>query len=265
MRSFILSMVFVFSTMLIFSQSENSIKNYKKGIKALDKKDYPLAISYLTFSIDQNPTAKAFLSRSEAYYAIGDSCAFCNDLKKGSDLNSHEAYKKFKDKCRYTQTAKTIPDSIKANHPNVIRIEITYSKCSPDSTINAVSLNQDEEMWINEISEIEDVPIYTLVENMPQYVGGDIARNQFLVNNIIYPEYETLKGIGGTVYISFVIDIDGSVTRVKLLRGVSKGIDAEAIRVVKLLPKWIPGTQNGKPVRVLFNMPFYFKMKRWNL
>jgi protein TonB len=86
--------------------------------------------------------------------------------------------------------------------------------------------------------------------------------SQFLVNNIIYPEYETLKGIGGTVYISFVIDIDGSVTRVKLLRGVSKGIDAEAIRVVKLFPKWIPGTLNGRPVRVRFNMPLYFKIKR---
>ena len=262
MRSFILSMVFVFSTMLIFSQSVNSIKNYKKGIKALDKKDYPLAISYLTFSIDQNPTVKAFLSRSEAYYAIGDSCAFCNDLKKGSDLNSHEAYERFKEKCRYTQTAQTIPDSIKVNHPNVIRIEIIHDKCSPDSTINAVSRNQNEGIWLNEISEIEDVPIYTLVENMPQYVGGEVARNQFLESNIIYPEYDILKGIQGTVYISYVIEIDGSVTRVKLLRGLSKGIDAEAIRVVKLFPKWIPGTLNGRPVRVRFNMPLYFKIKR---
>lgn len=262
MKPIILSLALVFSNMLLFSQSENFFRDYKKGNKELDKKNYQLAISYLTLSIDQNPTAKAFLSRSEAYYALGDTCAFCNDLKKGSDLKSFEAYKRFKEKCSYTQTVKTIPDSIKINHPNVIRIDIIYNRCSPDSIIKAISFNKNEEMWSNEISEIEDVPVYAIVEKMPQYLGGEDARIQFLKDNINYPQHEALKGIEGTVYISFVIDFDGSVTSVKILKGVSDGINAESIRVVKLFPKWMPGTQNGKPVRVLFNMPIDFKIER---
>lgn len=262
MKQLILFITIAFISTTIFSQSNVSVKNYKKGGKALEQKKYQEAISYLTLSIEVYPSAKAFLSRSEAYFAIGDSCAFCNDLKESSKLNNVEAYKKFKEKCRYTNTLKNLPDSIAKNHPNVIRIEITHNKCSSDSTIDAVSQNHDEEMWRNEISEIEDVPIYAIVESMPKYFGGDDARNQFLESNMIYPEKEILKGIQGTVYVSFVVDIDGSVTRVKILKGLSRSIDQEAIRVVKLMPKWTPGMQNRKPVRVIFNMPIYFKIKR---
>ena len=98
-------------------------------------------------------------------------------------------------------------------------------------------------------------------EIMPEYPGGDEARNRFLAENIIYPFQAMNQGIEGNVYLSFVIDVDGSLVDIVLLQGVSPVIDDEALRVVRLMPKWKPGSQDGKPVRVLFRMPVYFKIQ----
>jgi protein TonB len=105
-----------------------------------------------------------------------------------------------------------------------------------------------------------DTPIFTVVEQMPGYPGGDSARIKFLVDNMIYPKSAEDKGIQGTVYITFVIDETGGVTEIKVLRGIGGGCDEEAIRVVKLMPKWTPGKQSGKNVRVQFNMPLKFTL-----
>ncbi len=96
---------------------------------------------------------------------------------------------------------------------------------------------------------------------MPQYPGGEEGRNRFLSENIVYPENALMQGIRGTVYISFVVDIDGSIVDVTLLQGVSPLLDNEALRVVKMMPQWKPGLLDAKPVRVLFNMPVHFKIK----
>ena len=114
--------------------------------------------------------------------------------------------------------------------------------------------------------EVIDVPeekkeVFTIVEEMPSYPGGEAERNKFLADNIVYPQQATENGIQGTVYVSFVVDSKGNVTDVKILRGIGGGCDEEALRVVKMMPKWHPGKQNGKQVRVLFNMPIYFKLQ----
>ncbi len=103
-------------------------------------------------------------------------------------------------------------------------------------------------------------PIYTIVKPMPQYPGGDQARNKYLMENIKYPEAAKKQDIQGTVYVSFVVEKDGTVSNVKILRGIGGGCDEEALRVVKGMPKWKPGIYKGKPARVLFNMPIYFKL-----
>ncbi len=113
-----------------------------------------------------------------------------------------------------------------------------------------------------EVIEVEEAkPVFTIVEEMPSYPGGETERNKFLADNIVYPQQATENGIQGTVYVSFVVDSKGNVTDVKILRGIGGGCDEEALRVVKMMPKWHPGKQNGKQVRVLFNMPIYFKLQ----
>ncbi|MEI6696988.1 MAG: energy transducer TonB [Bacteroidota bacterium] len=104
----------------------------------------------------------------------------------------------------------------------------------------------------------KDSSILMIVETPPEFKGGEKARIDFLVKNITYPIEAREAGIEGVVFITFVIEIDGSISNIKVLRGIGGGCDDEAVRVIRLMPKWTPGKQNGKEVRVQFNMPIKF-------
>lgn len=101
---------------------------------------------------------------------------------------------------------------------------------------------------------------YDVVEVMPQYPGGQIAMMKYIMENIKYPKQAMKEGIQGRVTVSFIVEKDGRVSNVRLLRSVQSALDKEAIRVVKSMPKWTPGKHNGKPVRVRFNLPVMFKL-----
>jgi len=108
--------------------------------------------------------------------------------------------------------------------------------------------------------EISEYGIFTVVEESPQYPGGDELRLKFLSENIKYPQAAREASVQGTVYITFVVEADGTITNTRVLRGIGKGCDEEALRVIKLMPKWLPGKQRGKPVRVQFNLPIKFSL-----
>jgi len=112
----------------------------------------------------------------------------------------------------------------------------------------------------NTIDEVDNTPPPTYVEEMPKFPGGDEGRIKFLSENIKYPQIARELGIQGPVYATFVVEKDGRITNVKLLRGIGGGCDEEALRVIGSMPKWEPGRQNGKEVRVQFNMPINFKL-----
>ncbi len=104
---------------------------------------------------------------------------------------------------------------------------------------------------------VEDV-IFTVVEDQPGFPGGEEARIRYLTENLRYPQMAREAGIQGTVFVTFVVERDGSVTDVRVLRGIGGGCDEEAVRVVRNMPRWTPGRQRGQPVRVQFNMPIRF-------
>ncbi len=105
-----------------------------------------------------------------------------------------------------------------------------------------------------------DAPIFTVVEEMPTYKGGKDAMLQYLSSNIKYPEEAKKNGIQGRSFVTFIVEKDGRVSNVSLLRGFNDACDNEAMRVVKTMPAWNPGKQEGKPVRVQFNLPISFKL-----
>ncbi|MCD4772627.1 MAG: TonB family protein [Bacteroidales bacterium] len=109
--------------------------------------------------------------------------------------------------------------------------------------------------------EVEEAEIFTVVESMPKFPGGEGAMNKYLGKNIEYPQMARESGIHGRVYVTFVVETDGRVTDIKILRGIGGGCDEEAVRVVKNMPKWNPGKQRGKPVRVQFNLPIKFTLQ----
>lgn len=100
--------------------------------------------------------------------------------------------------------------------------------------------------------------VYTIVQQKPNF-PGDI--NKYLSDNIRYPDDAKKNNIQGTVYVSFIIEKDGSVSGVKVARGINGGgLDNEAIRAVSAMPKWTPGQQNGHTVRVQYMVPIHFRL-----
>ena len=98
-------------------------------------------------------------------------------------------------------------------------------------------------------------------EVMPEYPGGDQAMMQFVAENVKYPQDAIDKEISGRVLVSFVVEKDGSIGDVKVVKGIGGGCDEEAVRVVNTMPKWKPGMDKGKPVRVSYMMPITFKLQ----
>jgi TonB family protein len=171
-----------------------------------------------------------------------------------------------------------------------MRSKITATSCNADGTpnenikftINAIEKHGDTTMYTVEpftldadnfrlsIQTTEDNPvqiirnnndsIYQIVDEMPQYPGGEKAMMEYVAKNVKYPQEAKDKEIQGRVFVSFVVEKDGSVSTVKVLRGIGGGCDEEAVRVVSSMPKWKPGIKDGKPVRVSYMMPLNFKL-----
>ncbi len=111
---------------------------------------------------------------------------------------------------------------------------------------------------------INQEKIYTAVDEQPKFIDGDGALYKWLSENIRYPEAAVQNNIQGRVTTQFIVEKDGSIGEVKIVRGKNPELDAEAIRVIKSLPRFIPGKMNGQAVRVWYTLPVNFKIKQNN-
>tara|TARA_B100000475_G_scaffold195218_1_gene171520 strand:+ start:263 stop:913 length:651 start_codon:yes stop_codon:yes gene_type:complete len=137
-------------------------------------------------------------------------------------------------------------------------IEIVEDEVEIENEVEIEETETDEEEMI-EIEEDDD-EFFMVVENMPEFPGGDLGLMKFIQKNVRYPAIAKEYNITGKVYVSFIVDKKGNVTNVKIVRGVDKNLDAEAVRVVSSLPKYKPGKQRGKAVRVMFTIPINFTL-----
>ena len=112
-----------------------------------------------------------------------------------------------------------------------------------------------------EEEEVVEQEIFQIVEEMPSYPGGEQKLMEFVAKNIKYPQIARETGIQGRVFVNFVVEPDGHVSNVKIMRSLGGGCDEEAMRVVKAMPKWKPGKQRGKAVRVSYILPVNFKLQ----
>ena len=124
----------------------------------------------------------------------------------------------------------------------------------------------NDHMLVGKISNVEPTnaqedtaKVFFVVEVMPSFPGGKEAMHKYLMENIHWPETEECAQ--GRVVVGFIVERDGSLSDIKLVRSVTPGFDKEALRIVKSMPKWIPGTQNGKVVRVRRYLPINFKLE----
>jgi protein TonB len=126
----------------------------------------------------------------------------------------------------------------------IVATSITFSAFAQDTVKNVQSSK----------------PIFTVIDQEPVFPGGDQAFLKYITNNLKYPEIAKLIGLKGKVFVSFVVDHDGTITDVKPIRCLGAGCESEAVRVISMSPKWSPGMSKGKTVRVVYTIPinFYF-------
>ena len=121
-----------------------------------------------------------------------------------------------------------------------------------------VEVTDDVPVVVEEVEEEQE--IFQVVENMPEFPGGTQALLQYLKKNIKYPTICQEQGIQGRVVVQFVVNKDGSIVDPEVIKPINPYLDKEALRVVSTMPKWKPGSQRGKPVRVKFTLPVQFKL-----
>lgn len=140
----------------------------------------------------------------------------------------------------------------------VLEVNIDCVKYKKHSNLNGPTymISKSELISINYENGEKDV-----FDKMPSFPGGADALLQFLKRNVKYPEICLRKGISGKVFCSFVVETDGSITNVTVVKSVDPHLDKEAVRVFQSMPKWIPGVENGKLVRVKYTVPLPFYIK----
>ncbi len=162
----------------------------------------------------------------------------------------------------------TIPEPPKQiiERPQTTNIEIV----DDDEQDDNIEINIEDDMNVEVLEFIQDVnivekpkeiEIFTVVEEAPEFIGGDEKLYEFLGDNMIYPQMARESGIQGIVYITFVVEPNGAITNVRVLRDIGGGCGEEATRVVNAMPKWKAGKQRGKAVRVQFNLPVKFTLE----
>lgn len=135
-------------------------------------------------------------------------------------------------------------------------LEIDDSEADDQTIIDVAPVIQQAK----EEEKVEEEVFY-IVEEMPEFPGGDVALRKYIAANLKYPVIAQENGVQGKVYVSFVVDADGGISNAKVARSVDPSLDKEALRVVNSLPKWKPGKQRGKPVRVSFTVPINFVLQ----
>lgn len=141
--------------------------------------------------------------------------------------------------------------------------QISTQTIEDGTTVEGAGVNIDDyrQVAVDETDDKEDKKIYTWVQVKPSFPGGEEARLKWLRDNLEYPQQAIMDEIQGQVQVGFVVEKDGSITDVKIVQSAHSSLDREAIRLVKAMPKWIPGKQNGNTVRAYFTQPIRFVLK----
>lgn len=163
------------------------------------------------------------------------------------------------------------PEQVTPPPPEAPSIAETLTIVEDDADVEETAIVSSEEL--NQAVEIKYVPvaveeeepeeqtIFEVVENMPDFPGGQAALMQYLAKNIKYPTIAQENGTQGRVIVQFVVNKDGSIVDAKVVRSVDPYLDKESLRVINTMPKWKPGMQRGKPVRVKFTVPVMFRLQ----
>ena len=168
------------------------------------------------------------------------------------------------------QTSEDTPPPPPPEEPEVVATELNVVENDAEDIHEVGIINAeakaDEALEFTRVEVKEEVEeaeeeVFLVVEEDPEFPGGLDALSKFIADNIKYPQLAKENNITGKVFVSFVVEKDGRVGQVKILRDIGGGCGNEAVRVVKMMPRWKPGKQRGKAVRTQFNLPVNFDLQ----
>lgn len=184
------------------------------------------------------------------------------DAKEVIDLGSVED--NFEDVIEIPPTSQPPPPPPKVQQPEIIEVpdeEEIEEEIEVNLDVEVTEETVIEEVIVEEEPEEEEVEqVFLIVEDQPEPQGGMGGFYEYLGKNIRYPEQARRMGVEGRVFVEFVVDKDGALTNVRVVKGIGAGCDEEAVRVVQGAPKWKPGKQRGRAVKVKMTVPVFFKL-----
>lgn len=226
--------------------------------------------------MDVKKSPKASLEDKKSIYMLMGFVAVLSLLYIGLEWTQHEVtiYEDTsaavieEEEIEIITTAETLPPPPPPEVPDVIEI---LNVVEDDIETAEIEINTEDDknkqvviqapVAAAKVEEEDDNVVFVVVESMPSFPGGDAALFKYLNDNIKYPVIAQESGIQGRVICQFVVNRDGSIVDIEVVRSVDKSLDAEAIRVIKNMPKWSPGKQRGKTVRVKYTLPVNFRLQ----
>ncbi len=207
----------------------------------------------------------------------GDHCGYCAFLMQATLSGNSFAAKQYRDDCVKIDTIQYPADPANGSqrYSTITDVSCTGQKDQsfhikePGKTgrVSFIVLGPDGEVRTDQFKEFpmretdQHRFIYLMPEEMCGYKGGDEARIKFLQQNIRYPEEAKVTGQQGKVFTTFIVNENGTISGLKILKGVSRSLDNEALRVIGMMPPWIPGKVKGKPVKCQFVLPIKFALQ----
>lgn len=290
-NSILILTVIVLSTFVACKKTETENNTDLKKSQTLE--EYSKRINSVSYSPDGKKIVSASTDKTvkiwdattgeclktlEGHTDVVNSASFSNDGEKIVsasmdktmkiwDANSGECLKTLEGDSNYVHSAAFSPDGTKivsASEDNAIKIwDINTGECL--KTISEESQKQvekpTEQKNVTTKEQKKDTEtIYTVVDESAMFPGGQEELIKYLALNIKYPQQAIVRGVEGLVYVGFVVEKDGSLTNIKLLKDIGSGCGQEAIRVVEAMPKWTPAKLKGKNVRMQFNLPVKFTL-----
>jgi len=265
----------------VFGQNsgDKSLEYYNEGLKMFQENKYKESESFFTLSAEISPHPDTYYNLALTKYNLKDTCGFCKNIKLASFYGDKEAGKLYVTKCIKQDTIKyknvlykdTILSSVisadictSEKRQQFLLKDFTNERIIAFYIYESNNPKEGKKDYMIEFPDVNKIPdnriVCDIVDQLPQFPGGEEGRVNYLTSHLKYPQIAKELGIQGVSYIRFIIDETGQVSSVGIARGIGGGCDEESVRVVKLMPIWIPAMREGKPVRVNYQMPIKFTL-----
>ena len=249
---------------LMAQKGDVSLDYYNKASALLNKKQYRQADSLYTISAKMYPHRDTYFNRAMCRKAMGDKNGFCNDLINAYKLGDQEAYKLFWQECGKSDSTYTDANKKPASKTNYVYKETRRSsKYSGENFYTRY--NRTGELLLGYEIENSDTLYFSGKElKKAEYPGGNKEMMAFIQRNFKAPDYAVKAGMSGKIYMVFTISKVGAVEHVKVIKGLAgfNECDAEAVRVLKMMPTWKPAVYKNRVVKSKFNFPMNMKYTR---